>query len=100
MKVSYLTSPNPKGQVVIPKVLRDALRISPETTLNMVPADGGLYLYPISEVVTEMENESAFMSLLKITQGAWGKETDQERKNAKKRVEVEKQAAQQRKAAW
>ena len=65
MKVGYLTTTNAKGQIVIPKVLRDALVITPETVLNIVPSSDGLYLYPVVDVVTATEIESAFVSLLK-----------------------------------
>jgi AbrB family looped-hinge helix DNA binding protein len=51
MKVGYIARPNKKGQVVIPKKLRDELGITSDTAINFVIRDNGVYMYPIEEVV-------------------------------------------------
>ncbi len=71
MKIGNFTTPNSKGQIVIPKQLRDALGITPKTPLNLVLRGGGIYIYPIDEVITKLESESSYLSILEKTQGAW-----------------------------
>ncbi|MCA9372501.1 AbrB/MazE/SpoVT family DNA-binding domain-containing protein [Candidatus Woesebacteria bacterium] len=100
MKVGYLTTTNAKGQIVIPKVLRDALVITPETVLNIVPSSEGLYLYPVVDVVTATEIESAFVSLLKNTQGAWGKEEKAIEKKRTDQKKIELAASKRRRQPW
>lgn len=100
MKVSYLATPNAKGQVVIPKALRDALNISTDTTLNILPASRGLYMYPVSHVVTTVEAEDTFISLLKSTQGSWGKASQQEKHKEDERRKLELAATKRRKQSW
>ncbi len=100
MKVGYLATSNIKGQIVIPKVLRDALVITPETVLNIIPSSEGLYLYPVSEVTTLAETESAFMSLLKSAQGAWGKAGLEEKTKQAKQRKIELEASKNRKKVW
>lgn len=100
MKVGYLTTTNAKGQIVIPKALRDALVITPETVLNIVPSSDGLYLYPVVDVVTATEAESAFVSLLKKTQGAWGKGNQASEKKQADQRKIELTASKRRKQPW
>lgn len=100
MKVGYITTSNTKGQIVIPKVLRDALVITPETVLNIVPSSDGFYLYPVTEVVTMAETESALVSLLKNTQGAWGKADLKESSKQSNQRKIELVASKRRKQAW
>ena len=100
MKVGYLATTNTKGQIVIPKTLRDALAITPQTTLNIIPSSDGLYLYPVSEVQVPAETESALVSLLKTTQGAWGKLDIVSKKQTAAKRKLELTASTRRKSAW
>lgn len=56
MKVGYIAKPNKKGQVVIPKKLRDELGITSDTAINFILRDNGLYMYPVEEVVVRLES--------------------------------------------
>ncbi len=51
MKIGIITKPNEKGQIVVPKKLRDFLGIDKDTYLNLVLRDEGIYLCPISDVL-------------------------------------------------
>lgn len=99
MKVGLLTTPNNKGQIVIPKQLRKALGITSETSLNLVLRGGGIYIYPIDEVLTKLETESSFLAILEKTQGAWADDKSWE-KTAKRRKKIEQASSLKRKKVW
>ena len=71
MKVGTITTPNQKGQVVIPQNYRKLLGISQHTPLNILVRGGGLYLYPVKEALTFVEEESSYLEVLERTQGTW-----------------------------
>lgn len=98
MKVGVITQPNSKGQIVIPKEMRTALGIKPGTPLNLMVRGGGLYIYPVKEVITSADTEKSYLMILKKTKGAWGK--DQWRDRSKKKRALELAASKRRKTAW
>ncbi len=98
MKVGTIATTNQKGQIVIPKKMRDILGIEPNIVLSLIVRGGGIYIYPIEEVITKAEKESSYFEILKKTQGAWAKENwDSLRK---KRAKIELAASKKRKKAW
>ncbi len=98
MKIGLVTSTNSKGQIVIPKDIRDALGIDAQVTLNMVVAGKGLYIYPVEEFITTTDRESSYPELLEKTKGTWG---DEERGETKaKRSKIELEASRSRKNRW
>lgn len=99
MKVGLLTTPNNKGQIVIPKQLRKALGITSETSLNLVLRGNGIYIYPIDEVLTKLEAESSYLAILEKTQGAWADDKSW-KKTAKRRKKIEQASSLRRKNAW
>lgn len=99
MKVGFIAEPNKKGQIVIPKKLRDALGITPQTSLNLVLRGGGIYIYPIDEVVAKVESESPYLNILEKTQGAWADDKSWD-KTEKRRRKIELAASLRRKRAW
>jgi AbrB family looped-hinge helix DNA binding protein len=98
MKVGSFTTANDKGQIVIPKDIRDALGITANVTLNITQAGQGIYIYPVEEFITKSEMESSYIDLLKKTQGSWGNEPDAE--IDKQRRELEAKASDSRKNSW
>lgn len=96
MKNMSLTNTNSKGQVVIPKKMRDHLGIKPEVPLSIVEAGDGIFISPIKEVITDSEAESSYLKLLEKTKGAW---RDKDHR-AKQRSEIELKASKQRKKLW
>lgn len=98
MKIGNIVEPNSKGQIVIPKKVRDALGITPQTPLNLVVRGTGIYLYPIDEVMTKMEGESSYLKLLEQTQGSWA--NDDWNEQEKKIRKIELTAAGKNKQAW
>lgn len=98
MKVGTITRSNQKGQVVIPKQMREALGIDSSVFLNLVLRGSGIYIYPVEEVVARGEKESSYLEILQKTQGAWAREDwDSLRK---KRRKTELVASKKRKQAW
>jgi len=71
MKIGNITTPNAKGQIVIPKAMRDALGIDTTTNVNLVLRGNGIYIYPIAQIVAKGETVSSYNKLLEKTQGAW-----------------------------
>lgn len=89
MQIGTIVTPNTKGQIVIPKKIRDGLNITKNTSLNIRVMDDGIYIHPITEVVTNAEEDKRHKVLLRIlkeTQGAWAndKEFDKRQKKMRK----------------
>jgi len=99
MKIGIITEPNKKGQIVIPKEFRKVLGITSQTPLNLVLRGGGVYIYPIDEVLTKLESESSFLSILEKTQGAWADDKSWKR-TEKRRRKIEQASSLRRKKAW
>ncbi len=60
MKIGTVTKANKKGQLVIPKKIRDELEIKQGTLLNIVQRGEGGYIYPIRAVFTKAEEEESY----------------------------------------
>ncbi len=71
MKVGTITKPNKKGQVVIPKDIREKLNINSNTSLNIIAKGKGVYLYPVKEIITEADEDSSYLDVLRETQGQY-----------------------------
>jgi len=97
MKIGTFTTPNEKGQIVIPKEIRDALGIDTNVTLNIMQAGKGIYIYPVEEFVTKADEESSYIQLLEKTKGSWGREY---KDDSSKRSQLELDASKRRKKTW
>lgn len=63
MKVGFITEPNNKGQIVIPKEMRTALGIKPGTLLNLVARGSGLYIYPVNDQLKDTSKKRRALEL-------------------------------------
>lgn len=102
MKVGMIVESNMKGQIVIPKKIRDELNITENTPLNMRVIDDGIYIYPIKEVITTAQEDKNYRMLLRIlkeTQGAWADDRDFDKRQSKMR-KIEIEVAKKMKKAW
>jgi len=100
MKVGTITTPNQKGQIVIPQQYRVKLGITPQTPLNIMLRGGILYVYPVKEVIGAFDTELSYEQILKRTQGAWGPETKEDKKRAVQKKKIGLSSSQRRKQAW
>lgn len=98
MKIGSFTTPNEKGQIVIPKSMRDALGIDTDVTLNITLAGKGIFIYPVEEFVTKMEGESSYIRLLEKTKGAWKDENWNKLRENRSKIELK--ASRSRKKIW
>ena len=98
MKIGIFATTNGKGQLVIPKEMRNTLGINSRATFNLVLAGNGIYLYPVEEFITKAETESSYLKLLEKTRGTWVNEGWD--KLQQKRSEVELKASKRRKSKW
>lgn len=98
MKISSFTTPNDKGQIVIPKEIREALHIDSYVTLNITLAGNGIYIYPVEEFLTKADGESSYLKLLEKTKGTWNNDNWDVIKN--KRSQLERKASHLRKKTW
>lgn len=98
MKVGIITTPNEKGQIVIPKALREALGIHKDMPLNIVLQGKGMYISPIKEIVGDIDAEDSYIKILQKTRGTWGDEKGDPKDE--KRKEMELVASQKRKELW
>lgn len=98
MKVGKISQTNSKGQVVIPKSIRDELGITAGVPLNIVQRGMGVYIFPIKDVVSAAEEEPTYVEILEKTKGSWaGDDWTQVRKERK---ETELEASKKRKEQW
>ncbi len=98
MKVGTITKPNVKGQVVIPKEMRDSLGITTDMVLNLVLVGNGIYIYPITEILTKSDSDNSYLQLLAKTKGSWSDEDWDELPKTRSKFELK--ASQSRKNSW
>jgi AbrB family looped-hinge helix DNA binding protein len=98
MKIGSFTTTNDKGQIVIPKDIRDTLGIDSHVTLNITVAGDGIYIHPVEEFITKAETESSYLQLLEKTRGTWVEEDWDELRQTKSKTELN--ASKSRKTSW
>ena len=101
MNIGVIVKPNQKGQIVIPKEIRDELDIKENTHLNIVVRGEGIYIYPAEEVLTRAKSQSinsAYLEIIKQTQGILSLKPYY--KNQKARRKLELAASRRLKTAW
>ena len=97
MKVGIITTAGDKGQIVIPKSIRNDLGIDNNTPLHISLVGEGIYIYPISAIVPKINKENLYVDILKKTLGSWGL-TKKSKAVSKKRLELK--ASKARKQLW
>lgn len=98
MNIGTIVTPNTKGQIVIPKKVRDDLGIEPGFILNLIVEGNGIHIYPVEGVIAKIKGEDSRMKIWKETAGAWA--GDDWPKTEKRRRRIELEASKRRKNAW
>ena len=98
MSVGIITTPNSKGQVVIPKKISDELDISEKTPLNITFSSGEIHISPVGRVVKRYQTRKEFLKMLEMTRGAWA--GDDWPKTERKRRKIELAAARKARKEW
>lgn len=98
MNIGTIVTPNIKGQIVIPKKIRDGLNIDEGTPLNMVVKENGIHLYPVDGVIAKIKEEDSRIKIWEKTAGAW--KGDDWPQTEKRRRKIELEASRRRKNAW
>lgn len=98
MKIETITKTNQKGQIVIPKAMREALGIDTGAVLNLTLRGSGIYIFPVDEVLTKIEAESSYLKILEKTQGSWAKEDWGFLRNKRRKTELS--ASKKRREVW
>lgn len=101
MKIGTLVQPNQKGQIVIPKKIRDSLGIEPGAVLNVVQLGNGIRITPIQEVIPKEKKISReeYLKILEKTQGAWADSWDDKEQEKREKMELA-EAKKIKKASW
>lgn len=100
MKVGKITRTTKKGQIVIPKEFRDALRVGEGTPLHISLKEGGIYIQPVEDIVPQEDGAAAYVGILENTRGAWAGDADKSAKEEKKRKAGERKASQRMRRTW
>jgi AbrB family looped-hinge helix DNA binding protein len=101
MKIGFITKSNDKGQIVIPKEMRDALGIDGHMSLNLIMRGKGIYIYPIAEIVGAADMEHSYLKILEKTKGAWKGASHSKTASFKaKKAALERAASKKRKRSW
>ena len=94
--MTTITKPNQKGQIVIPKAIRDKLHITKDVPLSIGMRGSGIYISPLSNTGTA-ESKDAYIKILEKTKGSWKEDWST---LEKKRRKLELEASKMRKQAW
>lgn len=100
MNIGNITTPNTKGQIVIPSSMRKALGINSDTVLQIKIVGEGIYLQPARITPSIKGDNSALLAVLKKVQGSWGRETLQEKRQARAQRRFELTALKRGSNVW
>jgi len=98
MKAKNVTSTNAKGQIVIPKDIRDKLGITPQVPLYVTKKENTVCIQPIHDVITEDKNKKEYLAILDETHGTW--QDENWGRHRKKRRKIELEATEKKKQPW
>ncbi|MBI2405027.1 AbrB/MazE/SpoVT family DNA-binding domain-containing protein [Candidatus Gottesmanbacteria bacterium] len=98
MNLGIVTKPNAKGQIVIPKRMRDALGIDENALLSLTIKGYGVYITPLEKSLGTSDSRNIAVEVLKKTMGTWKRDTWT--KTEKQRRKLELAASAKRKQAW
>ena len=89
MKIGNFINTNSKGQIVIPKSIRDTLNITDGTILHIKIMGQSISLVPIQGVISNIPSDSSYDALLTKTQGTWKNEDWKKLTDKRSKIELE-----------
>jgi AbrB family looped-hinge helix DNA binding protein len=99
MKIGKITTTNKKGQIVIPKKIRDQLSLNADVPINIFVRGNTICLKPIDKLLAKFESEEIYEKILQKTQGAWSEDKTWD-ETQKRREAIELDEAKKRKNQW
>lgn len=99
MQFITLATSNTKGQVVIPKKIREQLNITPDTILQVGLTANSFVFTPVKSVITLADSDSSYLQILEKTHGSW-LEAEKPKKQKTNKRNLELLASKNRKQAW
>ena len=85
---------NQKGQLVIPKDIRDRLEIDDTVDLLIKLMGNSIIISPIDTIIASSDQECSFLDVLEQTKGSWKTAKPPEKRN------LELEAAKKRRKSW
>ncbi len=98
MNLGTIARSNSKGQLVIPKRIRDELGINTDMLLNITLRGDGIFIRPLEKSLETSDSRKISLELLKKTAGAW--KGDNWPATQEKRKKIELESAKVRRIAW
>lgn len=101
MNVGNIAISNKKGQVVVPRQIREDLGIVEGVPLKFAVWGPGMYVLPMELTPKNLAfDNGAVLEILKRTQGSWSEETPKEKEMEAKRRKFELVASKKARNAW
>ncbi len=98
MNICVVTKPNAKGQIVIPKRMRDELGIDENALLSLTIKGYGVYITPLERSLGTSDSRNIAIEILKKTAGTWKGDTWSKTETQRRKLELA--ASKKRKQAW
>lgn len=98
MKIRNLVKTGPKGQIIIPKEMREALGLRENSHLSITIRNKGIYIEPVEEFIYPGTKDLSYTAVLEKTKGAFA--TEDWGSLRKKRKDTEIKASKKRRQAW
>jgi AbrB family looped-hinge helix DNA binding protein len=92
-----IVTPNTKGQIVIPKAMREALGITADSQLYLSVKDQTLYIQPFVSLMSA-KRDKTYAEILAETQGGWAGDNWPEEEAKYHKIELA--ATKKAKKAW
>lgn len=89
MKIGNIIAPNEKGQIVIPKEMREAMGLTPHSYLQLVSVGKSIIINPITDVVTSQDSDFVYKNILQKTAGAWAGDNYPVTRKKRRKIELE-----------
>lgn len=95
-----LSKTNQKGQIVIPKDIRDILKIDDSVMLLIKQYGKNIVLTPVDSIVPNIRTDSNLKDILNQTRGSWGTSEKEDTQFEIHNKKIEKRDWKERNVEW